>query len=294
MPENDLNNLVNYVSDKSGLIIVIDGSDGSGKATQTKKLLEELDEINNYKKLGFKISTLDFPQYGKNAAADIVGEYLDGSFGDPVTISPYLASFPFAVDRFSEKKKLLAFKEKKNIAVLNRYITSNLGYQGGKLGAIEEQNTYIDRMENIEYEILGIPRPDIVIYLNTPAEVARLMVMLKEKRDYAKKCGKLDWHERNMEYQNSVVELYKRICKERVPGAERNSKITDVWLRIDCGRKDYPKELVVQLESSLEKNSSEKNKEKVRQEISEKLLLPPEEIHEIIVSALDNYIATLL
>ncbi|MCX6711049.1 MAG: hypothetical protein NTZ02_03080, partial [Candidatus Woesearchaeota archaeon] len=76
MPEQDLNNLINYVSEKSGAIIVIDGGDGSGKAKQTELLLEELKRVKNQQALPLNIGTLDFPQYGKNIFADMTGRYL--------------------------------------------------------------------------------------------------------------------------------------------------------------------------------------------------------------------------
>src|SRR3989338_2246186 len=99
---------------KRGRLIVLDGPDGSGKATQTDKTYKSL------VKRGYDVEVLDFPQYGKNIFADTVKGYLSGSFGDPVKVDPYLASFPYMLDRFVASSRICDGLKRGRIFLANR------------------------------------------------------------------------------------------------------------------------------------------------------------------------------
>lgn len=167
-------------------IIVIEGLDGSGKATQTKILCEKISA------LGKKVTKLEFPNYESPAAAP-VKMYLDGEFGDkPDDVNAYAASAFYAVDRVAS---YLQFWKKEcdngGVILSDRYVTSNIIYQMSKLPK-EEWNSFIDWLNDFEYEKLGIPKPDLVIYLDVEPEVSQ---KLMEKR-YGGDNSKKDLHEK--------------------------------------------------------------------------------------------------
>lgn len=148
-------------------IIVIEGLDGSGKATQTKILCEK------FSALGKKVTKLEFPNYESPAAAP-VKMYLDGEFGDkPDDVNAYAASAFYAVDRVAS---YLQFWKKEcdngGVILSDRYVTSNIIYQMSKLPK-EEWNSFIDWLNDFEYEKLGIPKPDLVIYLDVEPRFRR-------------------------------------------------------------------------------------------------------------------------
>ena len=102
---------------KKGRLIVIDGTDGSGKATQVKLLQTRL------KKEGYRVKTLDFPQYQENFFGGFIGECLTGDHGNFVSLDPYIASVLYAADRFQSKEKILGWLKKGEIVILDRYVS---------------------------------------------------------------------------------------------------------------------------------------------------------------------------
>ena len=104
---------------KKGKLIVLDGSDGSGKATQTRFLLARL------KKEGYRVKTLDFPQYEKNFFGKLIGECLVGDYGDFVKIDPHIGSVLYAADRYESKPVIERWLKQGFVVVLDRYVSSN-------------------------------------------------------------------------------------------------------------------------------------------------------------------------
>ncbi|PIU30126.1 hypothetical protein COT07_02390 [Candidatus Woesearchaeota archaeon CG07_land_8_20_14_0_80_44_23] len=290
MPEHNLNNLINYAANKRGVIIVIDGGDGSGKALQTLLLMNELNKLKDISSIPLEIGTLDFPQYGKNVFADMTGRYLRGEFGDAATISPYFIIPYFALDRFCEKDTLLQFKNKGNIGVLNRYTTSNLGHQAAKIEDNSEALKCISLIEQMEYDTLGLPRPDLVFYLDVPREIGRLLVMIKKERIYTR-GSILDGHESSAKYQEKAASVFRALCEERAPGRTK----VEGWVKIECNRhagENYFKQ-AKKLENLLLSDFSKNTKTMVRDEISRDFLLTPEEIHEKIDSETEKHFSQL-
>ncbi|MFA6321937.1 MAG: dTMP kinase [Candidatus Buchananbacteria bacterium] len=150
---------------KLGKLIVIDGIDGSGKATQTKILVEKL------RNQGQSVETLDFPQYTQNFFGGMVRRYLNGEFGVATEVNPYLASLLYAADRWESSKKIQNWLAEGKIVILDRYYTSNLIHQASKLSA-EQIDQFIDWDEKVELEVFKIPKPDLIIYLHLAAETA--------------------------------------------------------------------------------------------------------------------------
>src|SRR3989338_131797 len=143
---------------KQGLFIVIEGTDGSGKATQAKLLAERLERE------GHAIADFDFPQYFKSSS-DFVKAYLQGRYGSLGEVSPRKASLLYALDRFEAASDIRSEINLGKIALANRYVGSNMGHQGAKLATAEERLKFFMWVNELEYGILEIPKPDVNIVL---------------------------------------------------------------------------------------------------------------------------------
>ncbi|MCQ2513592.1 MAG: deoxynucleoside kinase [Ruminococcus sp.] len=174
----------------SSKIIVIEGLDGSGKATQTKILADRLvDE-------GKKVRKLEFPDYD-NPSSSLVKMYLGGQFGSkPDDVNAYAASAFYAVDRVASYLQFWKEDYLSDTMILSdRYATSNIIYQMSKLPQSEWED-FIKWQADFEYKKLGIPEPDVILYLDVEPEVSQ---KLMEKR-YGGDSSKRDLHEKNLNY----------------------------------------------------------------------------------------------
>ena len=173
-----------------GTLIVIEGLDGSGKATQARLLLESLQQR------GRNVRQVSFPNYDSDSSA-LVKMYLAGDFGsDPGDVNAYAASTFFAVDRYASfKQDWRSFYENGGIIIADRYTTSNAVHQCSKLPEAEWED-YLNWLFHFEYELLGIPAPDRVFYLQTAPGVNQQLLDHRYHGDEQKK----DIHERNADY----------------------------------------------------------------------------------------------
>lgn len=187
-----------------GKIIVIEGLDGSGKATEAELLLK------NLRAAGISCKSLSFPRYEKTSSALVRG-YLGGEFGsDPAAVNGYAASSFYAADRYiSYITEWQADYESGTSFVFDRYTTSNAVYQAGKLPQ-SERAAFLDWLYDYEYNRLGLPKPDMVIYLDMPAETAAELMM---KRYGGDGC-RMDIHERDRSFQNQC-RMSAALCAER-------------------------------------------------------------------------------
>ncbi len=190
---------------KRGKFIVIDGTDGSGKATQTDLLVRTL------KDNGYDVKIADFPQYGKKSAG-LVEEYLNGKYGSAEEVGPHRASVFYACDRYGASFKIKKWLGGGKIVISNRYVTANMGHQGGKIKDSKEREKYFDWLYNLEYEIFKIPRPDLNIILHVDASVAQKLVDKKEKRDYIG-GAKRDIHEDDLGHLRDAEKVYLEIAE---------------------------------------------------------------------------------
>lgn len=147
---------------RKGKLIVIDGTDGSGKATQTKLLVKRLKEN------GIRVRTLDFPQYASNFFGKLLDECLHGKQKGFSTLDPHITSVLYAADRFESKEKIEQWIEQGMVVVLDRYVSANQIHQGGKIASIKKRREFLQWLDTMEYEIFDIPRPDVVVYLSVP------------------------------------------------------------------------------------------------------------------------------
>jgi dTMP kinase len=159
----------------NGTFIVIDGTDGSGKGTQTIRLVERL------KAEGHDVATFDFPRYG-NPSAYFVEKYLRGEYGKDV--SAKRASTFFALDRFDASADIRAALDRGAIVISNRYTSANKGHQTSKLKTAEERKAFLDWLNELEYVTLGIPKPDLTILLHVTADVGFDLIAKKDERAY--------------------------------------------------------------------------------------------------------------
>lgn len=173
-----------------GQLIAIDGLDGSGKTTQTQLLFEKL--VSN----GKKVRMLSFPDYESNSSA-LVKMYLGGEFGkNPSDVNAYAASTFYAVDRFASFKRDWKKDYDDGAVILcNRYTTANLFHQMEKLPQTEWDN-FIAWLEDLEYEKLGLPRPDKVIYLDMRPDISRKLLSGRYNGDESRR----DIHEKDYSY----------------------------------------------------------------------------------------------
>lgn len=202
----------------SGKLIVIEGIDGTGKETQTKLSIEKLKSIN------VRVDTMSFPQYDCEWGRKIRA-YLDGKhpvFGD----DPWPPSFLYAMDRERVSPILETMLAQGKNVVLDRYMESNLAYQGAKKFG-QERTDLIQKLTYFEHDVLGIPRSDVVIYLDLPLEES--VKVIKNRVEEAKAKGEKykDIHEEDIKYQGEVRKTYLELASTR-----KN------WRTIDCMKKD--------------------------------------------------------
>ena len=187
-----------------GKFIVIEGTDGSGKATHLALAVEKL------RGEGRAVEVMDFPQYGQKSAG-AVEEYLNGKYGGVHEVSPYVASLFYAVDRFDASFKMRAALADGKSVLSNRYVLSNAAHQGSKIKDATARQIFLDWLEKTEYGILNLPRPDAILFLHVPAEIGYELVLKKGAREHLQ--GKTrDIHEQNLEYLQTVEKTYMAIA----------------------------------------------------------------------------------
>ena len=173
-----------------GKLIVIEGTDGSGKSTQFRLMSEHLEKDN----IAFK--HLVFPRYSEESSA-LIRMYLGGQFGKkPSDVNAYAASAFYAVDRFaSYKMDWGKWYEEGGLVLSDRYTTSNAVHQASKEPA-EKREEYLHWLYDFEYAKMGLPKPDLVIYLDVPTDFTEKMLRGREQATNTK----ADIHEQDMQY----------------------------------------------------------------------------------------------
>ena len=202
-----------------GKLIVIDGTDGSGKATQVSLLAKRL------KKEGKTVKVVDFPEYYKNFFGAFVGHCLSEQYYNWLGVHPKIASVVYAADRFESSEEMRGWLKKGYIVIANRYVSANQIHQGGKIKSAKKRNDFIKWLDKMEYETFGIPRPDLTLYLSLPINI--VLQLLKDrdsskmKRAYLKK--KKDVYEADVDFLKNSIKSAMKLEKE-VPN----------FIKIDC------------------------------------------------------------
>ena len=202
-----------------GKLIVIEGLDGCGKSTQLELLGKRLVSA------GVNCKTVSFPDYDSESSA-LVKMYLSGEFGsDPESVNAYAAGLFYAVDRYASFRRAWGeFYNGGGVILSGRYTTSNIVHQCSKLPQ-KEWDKYIEWLGDTEYNKMGIPKPDAVVFLDMPAEVTDKMLNNRYGGDQSKK----DIHESDREY-----ELACR--KTALYAAEKCG-----WIKVPCANDGEPR-----------------------------------------------------
>jgi len=194
-----------------GNFLVIEGSDGAGKATQTALLVERL------RNEGRRVETIDFPRYTDNHMGKLLRECLDGKRGDFLKLDPHITSLIYAADRFESSKQIRQWLEEGADVVADRYVSANMLHQGSKIDSEEERAESLHWLDKTEHEVFAIPRPDIIIYLDVPYQARKKMMEKDTTR------GALDTVE--------VDEAYQTAHEKSV---EHLNRLMDSWHHISC------------------------------------------------------------
>ena len=176
-------------------LIVIEGVDGSGKATQTTRLFERL------RNLRVNVMRVSFPNYESESSA-LIKMYLRGDFGGTAeSVNPYAAAMFYAVDRFASFQNWKNFYYEGGVVLCDRYVSSNAAHQAAKFSRKVDREKFCNWLEDIEFKKFQLPRPDLTIFLEMPPEIS---AMLRQKR------GRDDLHESDYNY---MVKAYKTYCE---------------------------------------------------------------------------------
>lgn len=205
-----------------GKLIVIDGTDGSGKATQVDLLAKRL------KNEGHVVKIIDYPEYYKNFFGAFIGHCLSEQYYNFLKVHPKISSVLYAADRWESSDETKEWLRKGYVVIANRYVSANQIHQGGKIASATKRANFIKWLEKMEYEVFGIPRPDITFYLSLPIDI---VLKLLEKRDssqmkraYLKK--KKDVHESDVNFLENSRKSALWLSKK-----EKN------WVKIECSQR---------------------------------------------------------
>lgn len=190
---------------QKGHFIVIEGTDGSGKSTQFEMLINRLRAEN------LKIKTANFPQYGKKSAG-LVEEYLNGSYGSAEEVGPHRASIFYACDRYDASFKIKEWLDNGFSVISDRYVGSNVAYQGSKIKDDKKRQEYIDWVYDLEYNLFEIPKPDVNIILDVSLEASLELLQKRDEKAYLK-GKKADIHESNIEHLKNTKNIYSYLAK---------------------------------------------------------------------------------
>lgn len=205
--------------EKKGKLIILEAGDASGKETQTRLLYERL--LSE----GRNVTRVSFPDYESDSSA-LVKMYLRGDFGaQAADVDAYAASAFFAVDRYASfHRKWGEAYRRGGVILSDRYTTSNLAHQAVKLDNEKARREYFSWLEDFEYIRLGLPRPDLVVFLDMPPEASDCLLAAR-----AKEAGTADIHEKDKNYLHRVHEAYAEAA--RLFG----------WTRVACGKGATPR-----------------------------------------------------
>jgi len=188
-----------------GTFVAIEGGDGSGKATQSKLLAAWANEQ------GFDVYEVSFPRYGKPSAY-YVEKYLNGAYGGPNDVPADLGVLPYAIDRFAAADEICAHLARPHsLVIADRYMASNLAHQGAKIANDSERTKFYEQTKTTEYDILGIPRPDLNIVLIVPSDLMQANVDKKSARSYTDK--KRDIHEADADHLEKAKQGFEELCR---------------------------------------------------------------------------------
>ena len=199
-----------------GIIIAIEGADGVGKNTTATRLCETLNTT------GRSASVIGFPRYGETAAGVTIGRYLAGDM--PVPVTPHAAATLYALDRFEWRDQILAAAAANDVLIFDRYVASNMAYQAARVAA-DRSREMMEWILALETGQFALPSPSLSIYLDTPWDLARAMILQKAERSYTAKS--YDEYEADVALQQRVRANYEAIVAADRLGPWRTVRASD-------------------------------------------------------------------
>jgi len=195
----------------TGRLIVVDGTDGSGKATQVALLAERL------RNEGHAVETITFPRYGENHFGELIKECLAGKRGDFMALDARIASTLYAADRFESNELIESWLSAGAIVLADRYASSNQIHQGGKIADSDERREFLAWLDRMEYGVFKIPRPDLIVFLDVPVEYSMRMLAQKETRDTKTYLtdGEIDSAEVDRDHQTQALKSARALVAEQ-------------------------------------------------------------------------------
>jgi len=194
---------------KKGKLIVIDGTDGSGKATQVAILSARL------LKEGYTVKTVDFPEYENNFFGKFIGECLTDERYKFKDTHPKIISALYAADRWESKQKIAAWLEKGHVVIANRYVSANQIHQGGKVHSEKERKEFLSWLDTMEYSVFKISRPNVVVYLSLPVAIVHKLIAKRDRTtSRAYKGKKKDVHESDPKHLENARTSALKLVKE--------------------------------------------------------------------------------
>ena len=180
-------------------MIAIEGIVGSGMGTQAKRLHQRMLDAGRTSEL------ISFPRYSETHFGRTIGRFLNGEFGSLDQVDPHLAATLYAADRFESIEMLASLLETKDVVVADRYVAANVAHQGAKKTG-DERTRLQEWILAIEHEVFRLPRAQMVVHLDLPAETAQMLIARKSKRDYTDQAA--DLQEADRDYLDSVRQAY--------------------------------------------------------------------------------------
>jgi dTMP kinase len=202
------------MTQRKPIFIAVEGTDCSGKATQTKMLVER------FIKEGQPTETFAFPRYGHPTCV-MTEKYLHGEYGTAEEVGPYAGSMFYAMDRYDGSFDIRkCFAEGKNV-ICDRFTSSNMGHQAGKISDLVERDTYLEWLDTLEFKTLNIPRPDKIVFLYVHPEISQKLMAERADKEYLK-GKKKDIHEADMNHLMNASNAFLYVAKKYD------------WIVIDC------------------------------------------------------------
>lgn len=190
----------------NGTLIVIEGTDGSGKRTQSELLLQYCREQNKAAQL------ISFPRYQGSFYGELYARFLNGEFGSLEAVDPHLAATIVGLDRMLAKEQLETWLYEGDLVIADRYTPSNMAHQGARVSS-DKREEFWQWINQMEYEVNQIPREDVVIFLYVPADHARKLVETKGDRSYLR-GKKKDILEEAENHQEQVERVYLELAEK--------------------------------------------------------------------------------
>jgi len=189
--------------------MAIEGIDGSGKNTQTTLLQAKAAAA------GWRVAGLSFPNYGKTVFSESIAAYLNGQLGALHQVPPQFAALLYAGDRFETLGRIRQLIADNDLVLCDRYVPSNLAYQGAKLPA-DQRTAFLDWIARVEYDVFNVPRAALTVFLDVPVATAVDLIARKKPRTYTEKAA--DLHEADTAYLAACRNVYLELAQRHTGG----------------------------------------------------------------------------